>query len=364
MEITKDYFLNEDSCGMRIDAALSRISPLSRSSLTKLIKSGCASINGQVIRDADFKITKPVNVQLSTHLPAEIQMKASIVDFTVVYEDKDLLIVDKPAGIVVHPGVGNYENTLANGLMHHYGDDLSSIGGMLRPGIVHRLDKDTSGLMVVAKNNSMHNLLSEQIRKREVQRHYLALVWGVPVPACGKIENFLRKSPSCHTKMAVCSQRLINKKVFAQNFANQEQDSQNTFFAKAFACKKQGKYALTHYEYLSVAKNKEISLVKCKLSTGRTHQIRVHMSHIGHSIVGDQLYGNNEQRAKRNLPQNAILETILSLKRQALHAYRLSFLHPLTNEELNFYSNLPEDILEICKIANIQTDLIDSAIST
>jgi 23S rRNA pseudouridine1911/1915/1917 synthase len=360
MEIIEDYFLNEDYCGMRIDAALSCVSSLSRSSLSKLIKSGCASINGEIIKEADFKITKPLNVKLHTSPTPEIKMKASLVDFTVVYEDADLLIIDKPSGVVVHPGVGNHENTLANGLMYQYGEELSSIGGMLRPGIVHRLDKDTSGLMVVAKNNHSHNLLSEQISKREIQRHYLALVWGIPVPACGKIENFLRKSPSCHTKMAVCSQRLVNKNVFEQNLANQPQDPQK----KAFISKKQGKYALTHYEYLSAAKNKEISLIKCKLSTGRTHQIRVHMSHIGNSIVGDQIYGSNEQRAKRNLPQNEILEAILSLKRQALHAYHLSFVHPITRHQLNFYSEIPPDILEICKITGIQTEAINETAST
>jgi 23S rRNA pseudouridine1911/1915/1917 synthase len=356
----KDYFLSDQHFNMRIDAALSSVSDLSRSALTKLIKGGCVSINGALIKESDFKITKPLCVRILIPANPEIRMKSSVVDFTVVYEDKDILIIDKPAGVVVHPGIGNHEDTLANGLMHQYGDELSSIGGMLRPGIVHRLDKDTSGLMVVAKNNIAHNLLSEQISKREVDRHYLALVWGVPVPACGKIENFLKKSPSCHTKMAVCTRRLMSNENLVQKSPITEPWQAKPLLKKVFTLKKQGKYALTHYECLGLSTNKEISLVKCKLSTGRTHQIRVHLSHIGHSIVGDQTYGSNQQRAKKSLNQEDVLDVVLSLKRQALHAYRLSFLHPLTGELLNFYSNLPSDILTICKTIGIQTQCIES----
>jgi 23S rRNA pseudouridine1911/1915/1917 synthase len=261
MNSEKDYCLNEQHLNMRIDAALSCVSDLSRSALTKLIKGGHASINGQPIKDADFKITRPLTVRLLIPANPQVRMKASLVDFKVVYEDKDLLIIDKPAGVVVHPGIGNHEDTLANGLMHQYGDELSSVGGVLRPGIVHRLDKDTSGLMIVAKNNIAHSIISEQISKREVNRYYLALVWGMPIPACGKIENFLKKSPTCHTKMVVCPRRLMNLANSAQNTLAKEQP-QKPLLKRIFTLKKQGKYALTYYECLSLSTNKP-----CKMQT-------------------------------------------------------------------------------------------------
>lgn len=346
-----EYLLTEDQVNMRLDVALASVSELSRSALTKLIKNRCASIDGVVIEEADFKIGKPLTVKLQIPNTPQVRMKADLVDFEVVYEDKDLLIVNKPAGIVVHPGVGNYDKTLANGLMYKYGHELSSLGGVLRPGIVHRLDKDTSGLMMIAKNDQMHALLSDQISKREVKRHYAALVWGIPVPMYGKIENYLRKSPTCHTKVIVCSQRLLQQ--FATN-----QNNNLVSHKKPFISKKQGKYALTHYEFLSASANKEISLLRCKLSTGRTHQIRVHLAHIGHSIIGDQLYGNNERRAKKSLNENCILQDIISLQRQALHAYRLSFVHPIGNHLMNFQSKMPSDMNAICDIAKIDSNAI------
>jgi 23S rRNA pseudouridine1911/1915/1917 synthase len=229
----------------------------------------------------------------------------------IVYEDGDLIVIDKPAGLVVHPAPGTAEGTLVNALLAHCGDSLSGIGGVRRPGIVHRLDKDTSGLIVAAKNDAAHEALSAQFAARTVSRAYLALVWGIPRPAEGEIAGNIGRSP-------------LNRKKMAVRRAG-------------------GRAALTRYavrrRFRDVA-----SLVECRLATGRTHQIRVHLAHIGHPVIGDAAYGGGLTAARRRGAGDAVERLLTGLNRQALHAARLGFRHPRTAEGLEFTSELPLEI--------------------
>ena len=234
----------------------------------------------------------------------------------IVYEDKDLIVIDKPAGLVVHPGAGNETGTLVNALIAHCGDSLSGIGGVKRPGIVHRLDKDTSGLLVVAKNDRAHHGLSEQFaahgRDGRLERSYLAIVWGVPERRQGKISAAIDRSTANRQKMAV------------SKGANARE-------------------AVTHYEVLEVLGNPPVaSLIRCVLETGRTHQIRVHMAHIGHPLLGDSVYGSGFRTSAKKLSE-AAREALNSLNRQALHATSLGFEHPRTGKPMQFDSPAPED---------------------
>ncbi len=232
----------------------------------------------------------------------------------VIHEDDDLLVIDKPAGLVVHPAPGNPDGTLVNALIAHCGDGLSGIGGVRRPGIVHRLDKDTSGLMVVAKTDIAHSALTEQFSARTVLRAYAALVWGVPRPPRGEIEGNIGRSPGNRKKMAVL--------------------------------KRGGRTALTRYHVLR-AFGATASLVECRLATGRTHQIRVHLAHRGHAVIGDATYGGGASQARRRGLDPATAAAIAGLGRQALHARSLGFRHPATAELVEFESDLPSDIKDI-----------------
>lgn len=300
--------------GMRLDKAVSQLLPeLSRSQIQKSIKDGLLRINDDIISDSS-RIVK-VNDQISfdiietnkfTHLiPADIKLD-------IIYEDDDLMVINKPKGMTVHPGAGTEQDTLVNALLHHT-QNLSNIANIqdeMRPGIVHRLDRDTSGLMVVAKNNHAHVNLAKQIETRELIRKYQAIIWGVINPHKGEINKNIGRSRSDRTKMTILQ----------------------------FG----GKHAITHYETKEIFCKGVFSLVECKLDTGRTHQIRVHLSHIGHSVIGDQTYGNNHRKTSRL--KESIKDTIKQLDSQGLHSVYISFLHPSTNERMEFESKLPDKL--------------------
>ncbi|MEW5727162.1 MAG: RluA family pseudouridine synthase, partial [Pseudomonadota bacterium] len=227
------------------------------------------------------------------------------------YEDDDLIVVDKPPGLVVHPAPGSPDRTLVNALLAHCGESLSGIGGVRRPGIVHRIDKDTSGLMVAAKNDRAHAGLSAQFAAHTLERAYKAVVWGLPIPREGIIEGDIGRSPNDRKKMAIVTSG--------------------------------GKHALTRYRVVRPYAGGAVSLVECRLATGRTHQIRVHMTSIGHPLVGDQTYGRPRAARTRGLPPEA-RDRLASFPRQALHAYLLGFSHPSSGQNMIFESDMPSDI--------------------
>jgi 23S rRNA pseudouridine1911/1915/1917 synthase len=298
----------------RLDKALcSLIATASRSKIQKAIKDGNVKVNQVIISDSSIKVKE--NDILSIILvdqPQSKEMVGANIDLDIVYEDQDLIVLNKQSGLTVHPGANNHQDTLSNALLF-YADSLSDIGGLERPGIVHRLDKDTSGLMVVAKNNVAHENLSYQIAQRKLVRKYQALVWGVISPQTGIIKNNIARSSYDRTKMTIVASG--------------------------------GKEAITHYKTNEIFLNGVISMVECKLETGRTHQIRVQMSKKGHSIVGDQVYGNNSRKINNCTEE---LQSQLNLfKRQALHSWYISFTHPITMQFLEFTTELPEDMLNL-----------------
>ncbi len=303
---------------MRLDLYLAQTFPeVSRSRFQSLIAEGHVTVEGAVVTTGrhKLKIGQQIHVVIPPAAPA--WPKAETIPLRIVFEDKDIIVIEKPAGLVVHPGAGNETGTLVNALIAHCGDSLSGIGGFKRPGIVHRLDKDTSGLLVVAKNDMAHKGLSEQFaahgRDGRLERAYLAVVWGTPERARGVITASLGRSTTNRQKMTVSD-----------------------------SVKARG--AVTHYEVLE--RYSLASLIRCVLETGRTHQIRVHMAHIGHPLLGDQSYGAGFKTAIHKLPQAAI-EALDLLKRQALHATVLGFEHPRTGKALHFESPAPFDLAQL-----------------
>jgi 23S rRNA pseudouridine1911/1915/1917 synthase len=313
-----------DAAGGRLDRVLADELPaLSRSRLKNLIEAGCITLTGPAPKIA-ATITEPSYrvksgqvfvITVPDATPATPEPQDIALD--IAFEDDDLLVVDKPAGLVVHPAPGNAQGTLVNALLAHCGDSLSGIGGVRRPGIIHRLDKDTSGLIVAAKNDLTHNDLSAQFKSRSIRRVYHALVWGRPRPASGEIEGNIGRSPNNRKKMAIVERG--------------------------------GKAALTRYRVLKPV-GTAASLVECRLATGRTHQIRVHMTHRGHPIIGDETYGGRLTQARRALIGPEASETVQALGRQALHAALLGFRHPKTGEELLFERGFPAELDELATI--------------
>ena len=304
--------ITENLVGMRIDKINTLIfEDLTRSRLQQLVKSGCVTLNDATIDSGSvlLKFGDVVNVIVPD--PVSTDMKEADIAINVVYEDNDLLVINKQAGLTVHPGAGNHNDTMANALLKHCKGNLSGIGGVMRPGIVHRLDRDTSGLMVVAKNDVAHVSLSEQISSRALKRVYQAIVWDTPVPHSGVISTLIDRSRHDRTRMQV-----VNRG---------------------------GKEAITHYKVLEIYKH--TSLVECRLETGRTHQIRVHMSHIGNSIVGDQAYGHNDRKIQKYYKNDAkTIEILQDFKRQALHSCYIEFTHPSSGKTMDFSASFPEDI--------------------
>jgi len=318
MPATEIVIIAAEEQGLRLDRVLAaRIPSLSRSRLKALILAGHVTIAGRTILDPNAAVNSGETVTVTLPPPEAPQPSGENIPLRIVYEDEALIIVDKPAGLVVHPAAGHATGTLVNALIAHCGDSLSGIGGVKRPGIVHRLDKDTTGLIVVAKTDAAHRSLSKQFADKgegELERAYLALVWGSPDKPRGTIDAPLDRSPKAREKRAV---------------------------------RQGGREAVTHWQVLERYKGTDgkpvASLLECRLETGRTHQIRVHLAHIGHPILGDETYATGfKTKASRLSPEaQAALQ---ALGRQALHAYLLAIEHPQSGQRLEFRSELPGDI--------------------
>jgi len=303
------YAAPEES-GVRLDRFLAdKILPLSRSRLKALILEGAVQCDGVVVRDVSQTVSAGAIYVVSQPVAVAARPQGEDIDFPILYEDAHLLVLDKPAGLVVHPAPGNQDGTLVNALIAHCGESLTGIGGERRPGIVHRLDKETSGVMVVAKTEPVLAALSAAFAARDIDRAYKALCWGVPRPAAGAITGDIGRDPRDRKRMAVVTRN--------------------------------GKAALTNYENIS---NFGVSaaLVMCRLATGRTHQIRVHMAHMGHPLMGDPVYLRRRPAAAAGLPEPA-RSAALDFSRQALHAEILGFLHPVTGAALRFETAPPAD---------------------
>ncbi len=300
---------------LRLDKFLAlRLPDLSRSRLQALIGQKCLLIDETVIETPNYRLKVGQIVTLTVPQAADPEPVAQDIPLDIVFEDQYLLIINKPSGMVVHPAPGNYDGTLVNALLHHCGNDFKGIGGVKRPGIVHRIDKDTSGLMVVAKTDECHQGLVQLFASHDIERSYNAIVWGYPKPASGRIEGNIGRNPKNRKKMAVVTRG--------------------------------GKIAVTHYKTLKILAGGAASLIECKLETGRTHQIRVHMTHSGYPLLGDPLYGSQSQSRMKNLPV-AAQEKMKSFERQALHAKTLGFIHPVTKENLTFSSELSIDLKDL-----------------
>jgi len=311
---------DEADAGTRMDALLAlKAGPMSRSRYKVLIKTGNVSIGGRTIVEPNYRVNAGDQVIVRLPPPEPAIPRGEDIPLNIVFEDDDLIVVDKPAGLVVHPAAGNWTGTLVNALIAHCGDTLSGIGGVRRPGIVHRLDKDTSGLLVVAKNDLAHQGLTAQFadhgRTGDLRRSYSALVWGTPDPMAGTIDAPLNRSSHNRLRQAVVGSG--------------------------------GKEAITHYRVEKIFHDDQgapaASLVTCRLETGRTHQIRVHMGHIGHPLVGDKEYGAGFKTKANRLPEQ-LREVVERFPRQALHARLLQFRHPISEELLRFESSPPDDL--------------------
>ena len=295
--------------GQRLDKALADLTDLSRERVKALIGEGRVTIGGAPAKSTSMKPAAGTLFTIEVPEAAPAEAVPQDIPLNVVHEDDDLIVIDKPAGMVVHPAAGNPDGTLVNALLHHCAGRLSGIGGVARPGIVHRIDKDTSGLLVVAKSDAAHEGLARQFAEHSLERAYKAVVKGHPMPPSGTIAGMIGRSDRDRKKMAVL-----------------DDDSSR------------GKHAVTHYSTLSRLDGS--ALVECRLETGRTHQIRVHMASIGHALLGDPVYGRPDSRLRPLLQR-------LSFTRQALHAALLGFIHPVTGERLHFSSEIPHDMREL-----------------
>lgn len=319
--------------GRRVDRFLTEACHgLSRSRIGALIRSGQVSGSRGTLVDADYRVKPGDTFRVVLPEPEPTELAGETIALSIAYEDKHLIVIDKPAGLVVHPAPGHSSGTLVNALIAHCGDSLSGIGGVRRPGIVHRLDKDTSGLMVVAKTDATHRALSEQFAVHgadgRLERAYQALVWGVPHRRTGTIAGAIGRSSSNRQKMAVVSETM-------------------------------GRHATTHYEVLETFAGVDgaaaVSLLKLVLETGRTHQIRVHTAHIGHPVLADPVYGTGFRTSSSRL-NSAAQKALAQLGRQALHAAILGFEHPQTGKHLRFESPIPGDITAVIKALSKTTE--------
>ena len=320
MEKKINLIVKEDEKNLRVDVFINKkVSDISRTRVKNLILNNKLKLNNQLIIDPSKKILSGDKVDLIIPEPKKTSLRPYDYKLNIIYEDKDLIVLNKPAGIIMHPGAGNYDNTIVNALMNYDKKSLSNIGGELRPGIVHRIDKNTSGLIVVAKNNQAHENLSIQFSNHTITRVYQLLIWGKVRPTSGKIETLITRSSKNRQMMEVSNTK--------------------------------GKKAITNYKTLEVFENKNIptlSLLECKLETGRTHQIRVHMNYLGHSIVGDDKYKKKFKKIKNIDP--LLEKNLINLKRQFLHAKTIGFIHPKKNKEMIFDSILPDELEIILKM--------------
>ena len=316
------FIVSEKDVGSRLDIFLSKkINYLTRSNIKKIIDSNNVKINDKILNlpSKIIKLNDTIKIKLEEKKSEEL--KPYNINLDICYEDNDILIINKPKGMVVHPGAGNFENTLANALVHKYKNKLSNINGELRPGIVHRIDKETSGLLVIAKNNFSHAKLSEQFSEHSIKRKYKCLVWGIIRPLSGKIETFITRNKKNRQLMAVSDLK--------------------------------GKKAITNYKTLKsfdIKNIPKISLIECQLETGRTHQIRVHLKFKGTSILGDKQYGKKDMKFKK-INANFFSE-LNNLKGQALHAETLELIHPRSDKLMSFDSELPPDFKKLLNLLN------------
>ena len=295
---------------MRLDAFVAEATELSRSAAAKLIESGDITIKGAPV-SKKYALKEGDEIEITLPEPTECEALPENIPLSIIYEDSDIIVIDKPSGMVVHPAPGNYTGTLVNALLYHCKGSLSGIGGVTRPGIVHRIDKDTSGLLVVAKNDAAHKALSEQLEYHGITREYHAIARGGFKEEKGTLSYPIGRHPVDRKKMAV----LLSPDAHA-------------------------KEAITHYELLE--RFSQASYIKLNLETGRTHQIRVHMAYIGHPLLGDEVYSTNKTRFEK-------LHAPL-FDGQMLHARRLSFIHPTTNERMDFESPLPQNFIKVLDI--------------
>ena len=315
-----NLIVEQNSDKKRIDTFIfEKCSQLSRTRIKNLILDNKLRINGKINQSPSKKINIRDNISLEIPEPKKTSLKPFNFKLDIVYQDNDLIVINKPSGISIHPGPGNYDNTIVNALMNFENIKLSNIGDELRPGIIHRIDKDTSGLVVIAKNNFSHENISKQFSKHSIDRVYSALIWGKLRPQSGTIETLITRSSKNRQMMDVSLTK--------------------------------GKKAITNYKTLKVFEGKNIptmSLVECKLETGRTHQIRVHMNYLGHSIVGDDKYKKKFKKIKNIDP--LLEKNLINLNRQFLHAKTIGFIHPKKNKEMIFNSILPQELENILKI--------------
>ncbi|MDC0855622.1 RluA family pseudouridine synthase [Candidatus Pelagibacter sp.] len=314
-----NLIVESDENNIRVDVFINKREKLiSRTRIKNLILKKKLKLNNEIVDSPSKKVYEGDKLNLQIPEPKKASLKPYDFKLDIIHEDKDLLVINKPAGIIMHPGAGNYDKTIVNALMHYNKEHLSTIGDELRPGIVHRIDKGTSGLIVIAKNNETHENLSLQFSKHTIKRIYQLLIWGKLRPSSGKIDTFITRSSKNRQMMEVSNSK--------------------------------GKRAITNYKTIEIFENDKtptVSLVECILETGRTHQIRVHMNHLGSSIMGDEKYKKKYKKLK-NIDSN-LKNLIYKLERQFLHAKTLGFTHPKTGKEMEFSSILPQDLETILK---------------
>ena len=320
MNNTIKFSVNLKNNGKRLDIFLAEnIKIFTRSYLKKLIENQQVLVNNLISSSPSMKVRFKDQILINSTEPKTQNIIPKRIKLNIIYEDKDVLVINKPKGMVVHPGAGNYENTLVNALLYKYKNNLSNISGELRPGIVHRIDKETSGLLVVAKNNQAHSNLGEQFSKHTIKRKYLCLAWGVIRPLSGKISTLISRDKKNRQLMSVSDIK--------------------------------GKKAITNYKTIKVFNIKgipKISLIECDLETGRTHQIRVHLKYKGTSLLGDKQYGKKNIKFKK-INSDFLIE-LNKFTGQALHAKTLKFDHPITKKELNFNSDLPKELKKMLNL--------------
>ena len=320
MEKKINLIVKDDDKNLRVDVFINkREIQISRTRIKNLILNRKLKFNNEILQDPSKKISIGDILELTIPEPKKASLKPFDYKLDIIYEDDDLIVLNKPAGIVMHPGAGNFDNTIVNALMNYDKNSLSNIGDELRPGIVHRIDKNTSGLVVIAKNNPTHEHLSIQFKKHSIIRVYELLIWGKIRPSKGKIETLITRSSKNRQMMEVSNTK--------------------------------GKKAITNYKTIETFENKStptLSLLECKLETGRTHQIRVHMNYLGNSIVGDDKYKKKFKKIENIEP--LLEKNLTNLNRQFLHAKTIGFIHPKKNEEMIFNSILPHELENILKM--------------
>ncbi|MBF9047704.1 RluA family pseudouridine synthase [Rhodobacterales bacterium LSUCC0031] len=316
----------------RLDKALGEAMPeaeaLSRSRLARLIAEGAVSVNGTVVTDLRAKLAEGDHVAITIEDAADVATTPQAIALAVIYEDDDLIVIDKPAGMVVHPAPGTPDGTLVNALLHHFGGNLSGIGGERRPGIVHRIDKDTSGLLVVAKSDRAHHGLAAQFADHSIEREYIALCHGAPDPGDPRLGGVRGVNFEAGGILKITTQLARHKT---------DRQRQAVLFQG-------GRHAVTRVRVDEVLG--PVARVACRLETGRTHQIRVHMTHVGHALIGDPVYGGRRRVSEKALGES-LAARINTFPRQALHAAKLGFLHPVTGESMHFSADLPADMAAV-----------------